>query len=87
MSKVKLVYMGADVCTCIQQGLIIESGRDWTKNASTRALMLSLDDEEDDSDDAFSEDEEDARIDADEEDEDEEIDDEFDGEEQGDQEV
>ncbi|GAC92462.1 hypothetical protein UM03808.1 [Pseudozyma hubeiensis SY62] len=67
----------------ILRGLILESGRDWTKSQSTRALMLSLDDEEDASDDAFSEDEEDGRDDADEE-EDEEIDDEFDVEEDAD---
>lgn len=51
------------------QGLILESGRDWTKNTSTRALMLSLDDEDDASDDAFSEDEDEER----DEDDDEEI--------------
>ncbi|KAJ1033927.1 hypothetical protein NDA16_000135 [Ustilago loliicola] len=55
----------------ILRGLILESGRDWTKSTSTRALMLSLDDEDDASDDAFSEDEEEREEeDADEEDED-----------------
>ncbi|SPO28602.1 uncharacterized protein UTRI_04480 [Ustilago trichophora] len=53
----------------ILRGLILESGRDWTKNTSTRALMLSLDDEDDASDDAFSEDEDEER----DEDDDEEI--------------
>ncbi|SJX64055.1 uncharacterized protein SRS1_14710 [Sporisorium reilianum f. sp. reilianum] len=57
----------------ILRGLILESGRDWTKNASTRALMLSLDDEDDASDDAFSEDEEEG---GEEEEEDEEEDEE-----------
>ncbi len=41
----------------MQQGLILESGRDWTKNKATRTLMLSLDDEDDASDDALSDDE------------------------------
>ncbi|SPO28090.1 uncharacterized protein UTRI_04480_B [Ustilago trichophora] len=49
----------------ILRGLILESGRDWTKNTSTRALMLSLDDEDDASDDAFSEDEEEGREEGD----------------------
>ena len=54
----------------------MESGRDWTKDASTRALMLSLDDEDDASDDAFSEDDNDEEgDDAEEIDDDEEIDD------------
>ncbi|GAK66115.1 uncharacterized protein PAN0_011c4337 [Moesziomyces antarcticus] len=41
----------------ILRGLILESGRDWTKNKATRTLMLSLDDEDDASDDALSDDE------------------------------
>lgn len=56
----------------MQQGLILESGRDWTKNKATRALMLSLDDEDDASDDALSDDE--AAADGDGDDDDEEID-------------
>lgn len=44
-----------------EQGLILESGRDWTKDQSTRALMLSLDDEDAASEDAFSEEEEEER--------------------------
>ncbi|CBQ68420.1 conserved hypothetical protein [Sporisorium reilianum SRZ2] len=55
----------------ILRGLILESGRDWTKNASTRALMLSLDDEDDASDDAFSEDEEEGGEEEEDEDEEE----------------
>ncbi|SNX85185.1 uncharacterized protein MEPE_03894 [Melanopsichium pennsylvanicum] len=58
----------------ILRGLILESGRDWTKSQSTRALMLSLDDEDDASDDAFSEDEEEERGERNDEEIDEEID-------------
>lgn len=54
----------------ILRGLILESGRDWTKNASTRALMLSLDDEDDASDEAFSDEEEDEEREDGDEDED-----------------
>ncbi|GAC74148.1 hypothetical protein PANT_10c00028 [Moesziomyces antarcticus T-34] len=56
----------------ILRGLILESGRDWTKNKATRTLMLSLDDEDDASDDALSDDE--AAADGDGDDDDEEID-------------
>lgn len=55
------------------QGLILESGRDWTKSTATRGLMLSLADEDDASDDAFGEDEEE-REEGDDDEEDEEID-------------
>lgn len=55
----------------ILRGLILESGRDWTKSQATMALMLSLDDEDDASDDAFSEDENDERAEGDEGDEEE----------------
>ncbi|SPC62714.1 uncharacterized protein UHOD_05787 [Ustilago sp. UG-2017b] len=57
----------------ILRGLILESGRDWTKSTVTRGLMLSLADEDDASDDAFGEDEEE-REEGDDDEEDEEID-------------
>ncbi|KAJ1023015.1 hypothetical protein NDA13_005063 [Ustilago tritici] len=57
----------------ILRGLILESGRDWTKSTATRGLMLSLADEDDVSDDAFGEDEEE-REEGDDDEEDEEID-------------
>ncbi|KAN0061158.1 hypothetical protein ACQY0O_006893 [Thecaphora frezii] len=42
----------------VLRGLILESGRDWTRSKATRQLMLSLEDEEEDSEDDFVEEEE-----------------------------
>lgn len=52
----------------IIRGLVLESGKDWTKNRETRELMLSLDDENDASDDDFTDDEGEGADDVDAED-------------------
>ncbi|PWZ03670.1 hypothetical protein BCV70DRAFT_197873 [Testicularia cyperi] len=49
----------------ILRGLMLESGRDWTQSKEARALMMSLDDEDDASDDAFTDNEDDAVGDTD----------------------
>lgn len=56
-SKIAEARSKLELVKGIIRGLILESGKDWTKNRETRDLMLSLDDDDDASDDAFSDDE------------------------------